>query len=78
MHGLRLGADEPSRAFRMMASSSREEALNMMPVLLESDWFPPTEEERSYLGSSTRVWCQHAHMLWSDTPYGNILESLDG
>lgn len=45
MHGLRLGADEPSRAFSMMASSSREEALNMMAVLLESDWFPPAEDE---------------------------------
>lgn len=39
-HGLRLGVDEPSRVVKMMVNSSREEALNMMPVELESNWSP--------------------------------------
>lgn len=63
MHGLRLGVDEPSRVLRVTVISSREEALNMMPVEVESNW-TPKQRRNDPSPTGTRVGCQRGHTIW--------------
>lgn len=56
--GLRLGVDEPSRVVRMMAISSGEEALNMMPVDSGSPTGVPSGGGMIPSAAGTRVGCQ--------------------